>query len=301
MTPDPLALGATLYMPATRPDLRAHLFGGRIAGLRSAVVDLEDAVAAADVPLALARLAALLRAPFAPAPLVFARPRDPAMLTLIAALPGAEQLSGYVLPKVTAETWPAWLAPELAPGQLLMPTLETRKTFVAVETLRLREQLLAVRERVLAIRIGGNDLLSLLGARRPADRTAYDGPLGPLIARLAGEFVPWGFALSAPVMERYDNPTLLAEEVRRDVDHGLLTKTAIHPAQVPVIQAALAPTAAELADARAVLAVDAAAVFSSDGAMCEPATHTRWAQRIVARAALFDVARAPQPSGSPRP
>lgn len=289
MTPDPLALGATLYMPATRPDLDLRLFRGGIAGLRSAVVCLEDGVRAADVPLALARLAALLRQPAAAGPLVFVRPRNPEMLERISRLPGAERLSGYVLPKVTADSLSGWLEPVLAHGQLLMPTLETRETFVPSETLRLREQLLAVQERVLAVRIGGNDLLSLMGTRRAADRTAYDGPLGPLIARLAGEFIPWGFALSAPVMERFDDPGLLAAEVRLDVDHGLLSKTAIHPAQLPIVHEALAVSPDELAAARAVLADDAAAVFAIDGAMCEPATHARWARQVIARAELIGV------------
>ena len=39
------ALGATLYMPATRADILDVVFGEKIQGLRSLVVCLEDAVA----------------------------------------------------------------------------------------------------------------------------------------------------------------------------------------------------------------------------------------------------------------
>ena len=45
----PYALGATLYMPATRPDILDMVSGEKIQGLRSLVLCLEDAVAAADV------------------------------------------------------------------------------------------------------------------------------------------------------------------------------------------------------------------------------------------------------------
>ena len=56
----PFALGATLYMPATRDDILDVVFGMKIPELRSLVVCLEDAVAAIDVESALANLQALL-------------------------------------------------------------------------------------------------------------------------------------------------------------------------------------------------------------------------------------------------
>jgi citrate lyase beta subunit len=91
-------------------------------------------------------------------------------------------------------------------------------------------------------------------------------------------------------MERFDDPVLLREEMLRDLDHGLTSKTAIHPAQVPVIQNALAVSSADLAEAHAIGDASAPAVFASGGRLCEPATHTRWATTIIRRAALFGVA-----------
>ena len=290
---DPLALGGTLYLPATRLDLEPALLGGRIPGLRSAVICLEDAVLGADLPAALANLSRFLRRlqhAAAPGAMLFVRPRTPAMLGRILRMPGAERLAGFVLPKATADSLPAWLALPFAPGHRLMPTLETREIWDPAETRRLREQLLAVQDRVLALRIGGNDLLSALGLRRSALRTCYDGPLGPLIAALAGCFLPHGFALSGPVMERFADLHLLREEIARDLEHGLSSKTAIHPAQLPVIHGALAVGSEELAQARDLLCGDAPAVFARAGAMCEPATHARWAEALVRRADLFGVA-----------
>ena len=59
-TLSPFALGATLYMPATRSDILDVVSGTRFPELRSLVVCLEDAVAAIDVDSALANLRALL-------------------------------------------------------------------------------------------------------------------------------------------------------------------------------------------------------------------------------------------------
>ena len=143
---------------------------------------------------------------------------------------------------------------------------------------------------MLTIRIGGNDLLQCLGLRRTSRKSVYEGPLGPLIASIAGQFLPYGFALSGPVMERYDDPQLLRAEFAQDLDHGLTSKSAIHPAQLAVVHGALAVSGADLSEARAILTPAAPAVFAFSGRMAEPATHRSWAQSILRRAELYGVA-----------
>lgn len=290
-----LALGATLYMPCTRTDLAERLFGpARIHDLRSVVLCLEDAVLERDLPEALMNLGGLLR--FADAreggpsdPMVFVRPRDATMMARILRMPGAGRLAGYVLPKANAETLPCYLGLHVPEGQMLMPTLETREACDPYDMRRLRDQLLAVQDRILVLRIGGNDLMQSMGLRRPPGRTSYDGPLGAVIAMLVATFSPWGFQLSAPVMERFGDAALLRRELVRDIDHGLLTKTAIHPDQIPIIQGALSVPAHEVEEARAILDPNGPAVFAQSGVMCEPATHRVWAERLLARADVFGV------------
>lgn len=287
---DALELGATLYVPGTRTDLFDIVAGRRHPGLRSAVICLEDSIRPADVPLALTNLASLLqRLGEEPATVpVFIRPRDERMLGHILGFPGTEAIQGFVIPKATAESLPPYLRALANDTHLLMPTLETREAFDPAELGRVREQLLAIKERILCIRIGGNDLLHTIGARRSAARTAYDGPLGGTIANLVTAFAPFGFWLSAPVFEHFDSPDLLLEEVERDIEHGLLTKTAIHPCQIDLIQCAYRVGASELAEAREILGSDRG-VFALNGSMCEPATHGRWAQSVVKRASIYGV------------
>jgi stress response protein SCP2 len=93
-----------------------------------------------------------------------------------------------------------------------------------------------VRSRILALRIGGNDLLALLGLRRPRAMTIYRTPLGPVIARLVTTFRPYGFVLTAPVFEHLDLPALLDQEVAEDIAYGMVGKTAIHPTQIAPIE-----------------------------------------------------------------
>lgn len=291
---DAVELGATLYVPASRADL-AGIVAGRHPDLRSAVLCLEDSIGRAEVPLALANLAALLRssalADAAGHPALFVRPRDEAMLAHILTFEGVEGLAGFVIPKATADNMPSYLRCLAHDHHVLMPTLETGEVLDGAEMRRLRDQLLSVQARILAIRIGGNDLLQSIGARRSAVRTAYDGPLGGIIASLVGAFAPHGFSLSAPVFEHFANETLLREEVERDLEHGLLTKTAIHPRQIDLIQSVYAVSDEERVEAEAIVRGEAGAVFGSRGAMCELKTHRRWAHSILRRAEIFGISR----------
>ncbi|HVQ08253.1 MAG TPA: HpcH/HpaI aldolase/citrate lyase family protein [Allosphingosinicella sp.] len=298
---DAIALGATLYIPASRTDLAAIL-GGRHPNLRSAVLCLEDSTHHSDVPRALINLARLLRdaarkEEASPGPALFVRPRDAAMLAHILGFEGVETLAGFVIPKASPDNFPAYLDCLADDRHLLMPTLEAPELLDGAEMRRLRDQLLAVRARILAIRIGGNDLLKAIGARRSAVRTAYDGPLGTMIAGFVAAFAPFGFALSAPVFEHFANADLLREEVERDLEHGLFTKTAIHPAQIEIIQAAYAVDADTLAEAEALVMDEPRGVFASRGAMCEPETHGNWAHSIIRRAEAFGVTGAARVSG----
>lgn len=288
-----IALGATLYLPGSREHLRDIALGLRYRQLRSAVICLEDSIRADEVPAAMRNVARLLELlPEQGArPLLFIRPRDPLMLRALLRLDGIERIDGFVIPKATAESLPEYLACAILDSHRLMPTLETREVLDPVEIRRLRDQLLLIQDRVLAVRIGGNDLLQTLGARRSPVRTLYEGPLAATVAGLVATFAPYGFFLSAPVFEHFASEDLLRDEVERDVEHGLLTKTVIHPVQIAVVEAAYAVSREELAEARAILAPDGPAVFAVSGSMCEPATHRRWAQTIVRRAEIFGLRR----------
>lgn len=280
--------GACLYVPAVHPGLGPVLRGESVPGLRQVVVCLEDAVGAEDVPAALRRLKEVARCPGGPR--VFVRPRDAAMLVELLAWRESAGWDGFVLPKITVANAAGWLGPLAATGFAAMPILETAEVFdpYALRDLCCALEEPAWRARVEAVRIGGTDLFSVLGARRPAARTVYDSILGPTVRAVAAMLMSRGTHVTAPVCERIAPTRAMREEVAMDVEAGFVGKTAIHPRQVAVIDAAFRVGADELAEAERILASEAA-VFQSRGAMCERAPHARWAQRVVARATAFGV------------
>jgi citrate lyase beta subunit len=286
---NPLRLGASLYVPATRPDLVEMGNGPRHRCLRSVIYCTEDSVHRDHVDLALRNLrAALLRlVPGESRPLRFIRPRGPQVLEALLAMQGIDNVDGFVLPKATCSNLPAYL--KLLAGResfWIMPTLETAEVFDPGQMRALRRLLCrdGIRQRTLSLRIGGNDLLRILGVRRTARRTIYDTAVGPWISMLAGTFRPYGFNLTGPVFEGLEHPAVLCEEVERDLEQGLFGKTAVHPDQVVLIEAMYAVSPEDLAMAERLLAADAPAVFRMYGRMCEKATHASWARQILERA-----------------
>lgn len=289
------ALGATLYMPATRLDILDVVCGHKLPDLRSLVICLEDAVAIPDVEFALNNLLQLLQqlknqGGRQQGPMLFVRPRHTEMAQHLAQSELMQQVDGFVAPKLTLASLTQWLAAVEGTELYLMPTLETAEVFDPSAMSELRSALLELAaKRILALRIGGNDLLSVLGMRRNPLATLYEGPLAYLIGMLVGMMGSAGFCLTGPVCETLDNPSLLAREAAQDVAQGLVGKTAIHPNQIATIHAALQVSPEDYEAAQRILHAQAPAVFQFAGAMCEPATHSAWAQRILSRAEYFGV------------
>ena len=293
--PNYLGLGATLYVPATHPDLAAVLAGQKVAEARSIAVCLEDAVREDELPRAIdnferALAAARSRSRRQGGRLCFARPRSPALLLQLARMPDITAIDGFILPKADAENIDSYLDAAAAhPSLLLMPTIETTVAFSRDGLSALAERLHLVASRVLAVRIGGNDLLSILGIRRTRGQTIYDTPLRSVIDDVLCAFKPRGFEVSAPVLDIIDDTATLEHEVGLDVARGLLAKTAIHPSQIAIIEAGYRPCASEVAEAERLVDAGARAVFRLNGRMCETSTHTVWAENTLLRAKLYGV------------
>ena len=302
---DAMTLGATMYVPVMHPAIRSVVAGERYPALRSVALCLEDALHPNDVEAGLGRLrdmlaehamepASPLGSSAAPSgvpkvgPRLFVRPRSLEMARRIVGFAGAARIEGFVVPKIAvADVAPWWQLVSGTPLRL-MPTLESAWVF---DPLALGEFAAALGEqergRLVALRVGGNDLLSTMRLRRIRGVTLHEGPLGWGFSQLMCQLGSRGYPLTAPVFDVLDDPDTLARECRRDAAFGFVGKTAVHPDQIPVIERAFAVTAEELASAHEALAPGADAVFRRSGRMLEPAVHGTWARRTLARAGAY--------------
>ncbi|MDO9269078.1 MAG: HpcH/HpaI aldolase/citrate lyase family protein [Methylobacter sp.] len=282
----PWCLGASLYMPAHRRDLMDCANGEKLEALRSMIFCTEDAVSHSEVDSSLRHLGLCLQGfRDTPTRLRFIRARNPEILARLLDLPDIEKVDGFVLPKFNEEVFHAYFDQLQGTSFKVMPTLETKDVFDVGAMNDLRQGLLQndIFARILMLRIGGNDLMNLLGVRRPRNMTLYETPLGHVIAQLATVFKPYGFSLAAPVFEYLDDTVTLQKEIRLDLAYGLTGKTAIHPTQVPIIEAMYSVDSGDYEMALALIRRSSPAVFRMHDAMCEVATHKQWGQGIIDR------------------
>lgn len=282
-------LGASLYVPATHKNLLAVANGEKYPNLRSVIFCTEDSVAEAELQEALRNLYHVMDEMGPCRALRFVRPRNSVVLQRILDMPGVEKLDGFVLPKFTRRNMPDYFNLLRNTSFKIMPTLETAEVFDDQQMRQLRDSLLDSdwAQSVLAMRIGGNDLLATLGMRRPRDRTIYETPIGAVISSLVRIFKPVGIQLTAPVFEYLEDPAVLEEEIRSDMAYGLVGKTAIHPSQIDFIEQFYRVKSDDLAVAQRLLLPNGTGVFKMNGAMCEPATHAPWAHQIFERASIY--------------
>ncbi|MCX2971263.1 MULTISPECIES: HpcH/HpaI aldolase/citrate lyase family protein [Streptomyces] len=235
-----VALGATLYSPATRPRLAHDVRRLAAGGVVSMVLCLEDSIADDDVPQGEDNLvrqfadlerAALPDGPSAPAgtersdgppaplPLLFVRVREPEQISRLVARLGtsARLLSGFVLPKFTEDRGVPFLEAlaraedECGRRLFAMPVLESPELLYLesrAETLAgIARTVDKYRDRVLALRLGVTDFCSAYGLRRTPHITAYDvGLVATVIADVVNVFGrsdSTGCTVTGPVWEYF--------------------------------------------------------------------------------------------------
>jgi citrate lyase beta subunit len=228
------ALGATLYCPATRPQLAQDIRRRAAGGVISFVVCLEDAVADADVTVAESNAIAQLKALAADEdrPLVFVRVRGVEQIALLVEGLGqdADVLAGFVLPKFTEECGAAYLeavaVASAALGRRLwaMPVLEGPE-IAFVETrqpslLAARRLVDKYREHVPAVRIGATDLSGAYGLRRGREFTVWDirvvADAISAVVNVFGRADGGRYVVAGPVWEYFPTPERMFKSQLRE-------------------------------------------------------------------------------------
>ncbi|HKC29839.1 MAG TPA: HpcH/HpaI aldolase/citrate lyase family protein [Jatrophihabitans sp.] len=216
------ALGATLYCPATRPELARDIVRRAAQGVVSVVVCLEDSVPDAELAAAerntLAQLRQLGESGVA-LPLLFARVREVEQIPMLVDGLGAQAdvLTGFVVPKFTEETGAIFFDEVVAASErvgrrlLVMPVLESADISYLesrISSLLAARRLIdKYREHVPAVRIGATDISGAHGLRRAREFTVWDvrvvadviSAVVNVFGRVAGE----GYVVAGPVWEYY--------------------------------------------------------------------------------------------------
>lgn len=255
---------SVLFVPAVRPDRFAKAVA---TGADAVCVDLEDGVAFARKDEARGKALALLadRAPTrAEVVLRINEPEsDPGERDIEALLASGVRPDALMVPKVggpdTLRALERRLAPGL-PGLPLVVQIETARGLAAVEAVA------AASPRVAVLFFGAVDLSAELGCV-----IEWDALLHARSRVVAAAALAEVDAMDTPFMD-VGAPSRLEEEARATRRLGFTGKAAIHPTQVPIIQAAFSPAPEAVAWARRIVAAyeaNAGGVLLVDGKLVE--------------------------------
>ena len=305
-------VGGLLYMPAFQKNIIDKLKNKTIDCLTSIAFCLEDSIRDEALPEAEETLKYILQElkPLSQnLPLIFIRVRSPEHLQSI-----HEKLSnftgmitGYILPKFdlnNAENYAAIIY-EMNRSRkypiYIMPILETEMIADISsrnETLiRIKRVLDIIKDCVLNIRVGVNDLSNIYGLRRDINHTVYDvGVVRDILINILNVFAK-DYVVASSVWNYFDDGKSnawaegLKQELSLDKVNGFIGKSAIHPSQLPYIFDSLKVTQNDLDDANQILNWDSDShgVVKGTGRMNELKCHLRWAERIKILSEIYGV------------
>lgn len=310
-------VGALLYCPAnTKKCIVETLENERFLKPFSLAFCLEDTVredavedAENDLYSILRNISVASRKKQFYLPLVFVRVRSPQQLRKLAVnyCEFSDILTGFILPKFFVENCDAYIEAiqviqkTINPNYYYMPIFESA-SMIALKTRydyleEVKNKLAVVSDRILNIRVGGNDLSHAFGLRRHVDNTIYDvKPVANILVDIVTTFATQ-YVVSGPVWEYYAGDGWdagLKREVELDLMSGFVGKTVIHPNQIPVVNEALKVSAADYRDACNILnwqSDDAQLVSASANSnrMNEYNTHVNWANRTICLARKYGI------------
>ncbi|NMZ73366.1 CoA ester lyase [Pseudomonas nitroreducens] len=271
-TPADSIVRTALFVPGSRPERFAKALA---SGADAVIVDFEDAVEASLKARARENLESFLDAN--PEARVRVRvnaagdPQQAADLELCGRLPG---VTGILLPKAERAMQVRIAA---ASGKPVWPLIESARGLLALGEI-------AACEGVERLTFGGLDLALDIGMSSGTQAAAvvYDQVrLSLLLHSRVNDLQP---PLDT-VFPAFDDAEGFAAAIRHGRDLGLLGALCIHPRQVAVAHAALAPGAEELDWARRVVEASqgGAAAFQVDGQMVDAPVLAR-ARRLLASA-----------------
>ncbi|HKY82895.1 MAG TPA: CoA ester lyase [Sphingobium sp.] len=275
-----MRLRSLLFVPGDRPERFAKAAD---CGADAIILDLEDSVSLAHKDAAREAVSRYLSGPSPAKRFVRINPVDSGQID--ADFTAAGGADGIVLPKSAGACSVQQIRARLTPGMTVLPiATETPQAIFGLGTYS------EVADMLCGLTWGAEDLPAAIGAvsSRHADgsfTTPYE------MARTLTLFGAHaaGVAAIETVYPGIKDEQGLAAYAARGAYDGFTGMMALHPAQVPIINAAFTPSEEQIAQAREIVAVFDAApgagVLMLNGKMVD-APHLAQARKILARAEI---------------
>ncbi len=310
------SVGALLYCPANRKNIVESIVRHRFGTKYSLALCLEDTIRDDSVTEAEHILTQTLHSLYAQSvqhnfymPKLFVRVRNAQQIGRIRKAFGesAQLVTGFILPKFSLENADSYIQEVIKANEAISTPVYAMPIFESPSIIDLRnrseilytlkEKLDMIEDRILNIRVGGNDLCHMFGFRRHDDESIHQ--IRPIAAIFSDIITVYGmdYVVSGPVWEYYHSNNWkkgLYHEIADDKLCGFVGKTVIYPSQIDVVNEAYKVTQMDYQDASAVLNWDKSSHLLVSGSvskerMNEYKTHANWALRTLLMAEYFGV------------
>ena len=308
------ALGGHIYVPAIRKDMIYKCLNGKIKGLTSFTICLEDAIGINGEGESIKNLAEVLNeiqlSNKKDVPLIFIRPRNLEQMFKFKDIleKNKDIITGIVIPKADGSKIDSFieaLEKINCSKFYIMPIIESIEfidyTLKDKYLKDLKRAVLEHRNKILNIRVGVTDILGSYGIRRDKSLTIYDNIVFKnltfdLMSILKNDEID--IPISGGVSEVYDmnNKEILdtyIKEVKIDKLNGFIGKTVIHPLQMNVVQAMNVISYEDYMDAKSILDGIGSKYSISGSINCERMNevnpHTKWARKIMILSNIYGV------------
>ena len=309
--------GALLYSPALNTKVANAVINNKFGNRYSLAFCLEDTIADNSVELAEQQLKTTLKNIYLAKektdfflPKIFIRVRSSEQVIRLYNdyQPYSDILSGFIAPKYTVSNADEYNKAIISINSksskilFLMPILESKDivdyTTRYATLSELKQKVDSVKEYVLNVRVGGNDISNEFATRRHYDETIYDilpvaQLLGDILTAFSREYV-----VSGPVWEYFSSVNEewkrgLQNELKLDILNGFIGKTVIHPKQISVVNEALKVSQKDYEDAKEILnweecPLQVGKSFAGER-MNEAKTHYNWAYKTITLANIYGI------------
>lgn len=311
------SVGALLYCPANRESIVDSIIHEKFGDKFSLALCLEDTINDDFVEEAEQILVKSLNSiytnyqsiPFY-LPKLFVRVRSAGQIRRLMKSFGQsiDILTGFIIPKFNPDNSQDYINEVIRANELsskpiyMMPIYENSSIIDLRNRLdilyTLKDSLSQIEDRVLNIRVGGNDLCHMFGFRRHSDESIHKiTPISNIFSDIVTVY-GLNYVVSGPVWEYYAGKNWdvgLRHEIEDDKLCGFTGKTVIHPNQIPIVNKAYQVSRNDFNDAQSILNWNKHAnsfVSGSDAKirMNEYKTHINWAQQTLYLAEFFGIA-----------
>ena len=282
-------LGATLFVPAIHKNILSIIGHTKYPNLKSVVIDTEDGIDEAKISESKEIVKNLLLSYKQTKLLVFVRPKNIEVLEEFLSYEFIDKIDGFILPKFSLDNTDKYLELLQATKHYIMPSIEGKELFNTQSLVELKNRLEPLREKIILVRFGLEDMLRQLSMKRECSDSIFDFSVtSSVLGNFLAVFKSAGFGVSGGVYPCFKDRAGFIDDAKRDLKEGLFSKTIIHPSQIDILHDVYKVSQKEYYDAK-LLIENSLSIINLNGTMGEGKTMSPHSHLILKRAEIYGV------------